>query len=67
MLSMFSCILLMYIRLISFIARNNILTEAQNEFRERRSTETAIHSFLKVYRSPLKKKSNSNWNIFWFN
>jgi hypothetical protein len=36
----------MYNRLISFITKNNILMEAQNGFREKKSTETALHSFL---------------------
>jgi hypothetical protein len=38
----------MYNRLISFVARNNILTEAQNGFGEKRSTETGIHAFLEI-------------------
>jgi hypothetical protein len=36
----------MYIRLKTFITYNNILVEAQNGFREGRSTESAIQTFL---------------------
>jgi hypothetical protein len=42
---------LMYNRLISFVVKNNILTEAQNGFRENKSTETASQTFV-VYRRP---------------
>jgi potassium voltage-gated channel Eag-related subfamily H protein 8 len=47
-LSLFSKILekLMYNKLISFVTKNNILKEAQNGFREKKSTETATESFL---------------------
>jgi hypothetical protein len=54
----------MYNRLTSFVARNNILTEAQNGFREKRSTETAIHTFLENIQESIDKKSKYNWNIF---
>jgi hypothetical protein len=37
---------LMYNSLISFVTKNNILTDAQNGFREKKSTETATDSFL---------------------
>jgi hypothetical protein len=36
----------MYSRLISFSTKNNILTEAQKGFREKKSTETTTQSFL---------------------
>jgi hypothetical protein len=36
----------MYIRLKTFITYNNILVEAQNVFREGRSTESAIQTLL---------------------
>jgi hypothetical protein len=36
----------MYIRLKTFVTYNNILVEAQNGFREGRSTESAILTFL---------------------
>jgi hypothetical protein len=47
----------MYNRLISFVARNNILTKAQNGFREKR-TETAIHAFLENIQESIDKKAN---------
>jgi hypothetical protein len=45
----------MYNRLISFITKNNILTEAQNGFREKKSTETATQSFLESTKEAIDK------------
>jgi hypothetical protein len=36
----------MYDRLISFVNKHNILSEAQNEFRKMKSTETASKTFI---------------------
>jgi hypothetical protein len=49
---------LMYNSLISFVARNNILTEAQNGFKEKRSTEKMIHAFLENIQESINKKAN---------
>jgi hypothetical protein len=46
----------MYNRLIDFMVRNDILTEIQNGCREKRSTETAIQSFLESIKETIKKK-----------
>jgi hypothetical protein len=46
---------LMYNRLISFITKNNILTEAQNGLREKKSTETATQSFLASIQEAIDK------------
>jgi hypothetical protein len=48
----------MYNRLIAFVVRNGVLTDAQNEFREIRPTETAIQSFLESIQEAIKKKLN---------
>ena len=47
-LSAFSKILekLMYNRLLSFLKKHNTLTNVQHGFREKKSTETASHSFI---------------------
>ena len=52
LLSVFSKLLekLMFNRLISFITKNNILMEAENGFRENKSTATATQSFLEICR-----------------
>jgi nucleoid DNA-binding protein len=55
---------LMYNRLISFLSRNTILTEAQHGFRKKRSTETAIHSFLQSIQESIKKKKENQIGIF---
>ena len=43
-------------RLTAFVAKNNILTEAQNRFREGKSTETAIHDFFESIHKRLQMK-----------
>jgi hypothetical protein len=48
----------MYTRLLSFLTRNTILTEAQHGFRENRSTETAIEAFLASVQAAIAKKGN---------
>ena len=48
----------MYTRLIAFITKNNILTEAQNGFRVGKSTETAIHDFLEGIQEATDEKIN---------
>jgi hypothetical protein len=45
----------MNIRLSAFITKD-ILTEAQNGFREGKSTETAIHDFLESIQEATEKK-----------
>jgi hypothetical protein len=54
-------------RLISFLSRSNILTEAQNGFTKERSTETAIHSILNSIQDSTGEKSRSNRIFLWFN
>jgi hypothetical protein len=49
---------LTYSRLLSFLTRNTILTEAQHGFRKNRSTETAIQSFLTSIQEAIEKKEN---------
>jgi hypothetical protein len=49
---------LMYNRLIAFIEGNGVLTEAQHGFRTRKSTETALHVFIKSVQEAIKKKMN---------
>jgi hypothetical protein len=49
---------LMYNRLLSFLTRNTILTEAQHRFRKTRSTETAIQSLLASVQESIEKKEN---------
>jgi hypothetical protein len=49
---------LIYNRLLSFLTRNTILTEAQHGFRNNRSTETAIQSFLASIQEAIEKKEN---------
>jgi hypothetical protein len=60
LLSVFSKILekLMYIRLMTFINKNNILNDAQNGFRKGKSTETAVHAFLENTQKAIDKKIN---------
>ena len=67
LLSVFSKIFekAMSTRLTAFVAKNNILTEAQNRFREAKSTETAIHDFFESIHKRLQmKKLNSLIGIF---
>jgi hypothetical protein len=49
---------LMYNRLLFFLTKNTILTEAQHGFRKSRSTETAIQSLLASVQEPIEKKEN---------
>jgi hypothetical protein len=49
---------LMYNRLLSFLTRNTILTEAQYGFRKNRSTETAIQSFLASIQEAIENNEN---------
>jgi len=53
-LSVFSKIIekLMYSILISFVTQNNILNDIQHGFRDGKSTETATHVFLKIFKKP---------------
>jgi hypothetical protein len=46
----------MYNRLLSFLTRSTILTEAQHGFRKNRSTQTAIQSFLASIQETIAKK-----------
>ena len=48
----------MYIRLIAYITKNNILTEAQNGFKEGKSTETAVRDFLENIQQATDEKIN---------
>jgi hypothetical protein len=45
----------MYNRLKSFITKDNILTEAQNGFRVKKSNETATQSFLESIQKAIDK------------
>jgi hypothetical protein len=58
LLSVFSKIIekLMYIRLMSFITSNDILSDSQHGFREGKSTETAAHTFLENIQQAIDKK-----------
>jgi hypothetical protein len=47
----------MYNRLMSFIAKNNILNDYQHEFREGKPTETAAHAFLENIKKAVEKKT----------
>ena len=59
-LSVFSKLLekLMYNRIIAFIDRHDILSEAQHGFRSYRSTETALQDFISEAQSAIHKKLN---------
>jgi retron-type reverse transcriptase len=48
----------LYNRLLSFLTRNTIFTEAQHGFRKNRSTETAIQSFLASIQEAIERKEN---------
>ena len=60
LLSVFSKIIekLIYSRLLSFLTKNGILNDAQHGFREGKSTETAIHAFLKNIQEAIEKKKH---------
>jgi hypothetical protein len=45
----------MYNTLISFITNNNILTDAQKDFRVKKSTETATQTFLASIQEAIDK------------
>jgi hypothetical protein len=55
---------LVYSRLLSFLTRNTILTEAQHGFRKKKSTETVIHSFLTNIQAATEKKKENQVGIF---
>jgi hypothetical protein len=40
----------MYNRLIPFLVENKIITDAQNGFRRKKSTNTSCQTLLKIYR-----------------
>jgi hypothetical protein len=42
-------------RLVTFVTQNNTLTEAQNGFREKKSTETATQSFLEIMQEAIDR------------
>jgi len=44
----------MYSRLVIFLNKNNLITEVQNEFREQKSTNTAIQSFIERIQEALE-------------
>jgi hypothetical protein len=52
---------------ISFVARDNILTEAQNGLTEKRSTETVMHAFLENIQESIDKKANPIGIFFYLN
>jgi hypothetical protein len=47
---------LMYDRLMTFITKKNILTEAQNGFREKKSNVTAFMPSYKITKRPQMKR-----------
>jgi hypothetical protein len=56
---------LMHTRLIAFIAKNSILTEAQIGFREGKSTETVIHDFLESVQGAIDERINLTGMFFY--
>jgi hypothetical protein len=54
----------MYSRLIAFVVRNGVLTDAQNGFRKKDKLKQQYSPFLKVYRR-LSRKVKPNWNFFY--
>jgi hypothetical protein len=48
----------MYNRLMAFIERNGVLTEAQHGFRTKKSTETALQIFINNTQEVIEKKTN---------
>jgi len=59
-LSVFSKMLekLVYNRIIAFIERNGIITDAQHGFRSKRSTETALQDFVNNVQTAIDNKMN---------
>jgi hypothetical protein len=59
-LSVFSKMLekLVYKRILAFIERNGIITEAQHGFRSKRSTETALQDFINNVQTAIDNKIN---------
>jgi hypothetical protein len=59
-LSVFSKMLekLVYSRIIAFIERNRIITDAQHRFRSKRSTETALQDFVNNVQTAIDNKMN---------
>jgi len=49
---------LMYNRLVEFTERNEVLTEAQHDFRTKKSAETALHIFTKSVQEATERKMN---------
>jgi hypothetical protein len=45
-------------RLIAFVERSGVLTDAQNGFGKKRSTESAIQSVLESIQEAIEKKLN---------
>jgi exonuclease III len=60
LLSVFSKLLekLIYNRLIAFMEENGVLTEDQHGFRMKRSTETALQTFIKCVQESIENKTN---------
>ena len=48
----------MYNRIIAFMDRHDILSEAQHGFRSQRSTETALQDFISEAQTAIDKKLN---------
>ena len=48
-------------RLVTFVTQNNTLTEAQNGFREKKSTETATQSFLEIMQEAIDRSLHVIW------
>jgi hypothetical protein len=63
LLSVFSKLLekLVYNRIITFIEKNGIITEAEHGFRSKRSTETALLDFINNVRSAIDNLWESSW------
>jgi len=49
----------MFNRLITFLYKNKILTEAQNGFRKGKYLETAVQSFIDIIQKALVKETHS--------
>lgn len=54
----------MYSTLIYFVTKNNILTDTQTCFMERKSTETAVHSFIETVQEALEKVLQETEAVF---
>ena len=65
-LSVFSKMLekLVYNRIIAFIEKNGIITDAQHGFRSKRSTETALQDFVNNVQTTIDNKMNPI-GLFW--